>query len=89
MKQYINQSHYVKSVSIWSYSGPHFPAFGLNRERYSVALHIQSKCGKIWTRITPYRETFYAVSHMQFYVETSKYLPENFGCFTKFSLHHK
>ena len=24
----------VKSVLIWSYSGPHFPAFGLNTERY-------------------------------------------------------
>ena len=28
------------------YSGPHFPAFGLNTERYSVFLRIQSKCGK-------------------------------------------
>ena len=26
----------VKSVRIGSYSGPHFPAFGLNTERYSV-----------------------------------------------------
>ena len=28
--------HCVKSVRILSYSGPHFPAFGLNTERYSV-----------------------------------------------------
>ena len=28
--------HCVKSVLIRSYSGPHFPAFGLNTERYSV-----------------------------------------------------
>ena len=27
--------HCVKSVRIRSYSGPHFPAFGLNAERYS------------------------------------------------------
>ena len=27
-------SHYLKSVRIRSYSGPHFPAFGLNTERY-------------------------------------------------------
>ena len=27
-------SHCVKSVSIQSYSGPHFPAFGLNAEIY-------------------------------------------------------
>ena len=40
-----------------SYSGPHFPAFGLNTERYFVFLHIQSKCGKIQTRITPNTDT--------------------------------
>ena len=28
--------HCVKSVQIRSYSGQHFPAFGLNMERYSV-----------------------------------------------------
>ena len=31
-------------------SGPYFPAFGLNTERYSVSLHIQFNCGKIGTR---------------------------------------
>ena len=31
-------------------SGPHFPAFGLNTERYSVSLRIQSECWKIRTR---------------------------------------
>ena len=44
--------HYVKSVCIRSYSGPYFPTFGLNTERYRVSLHIQSKCGKIQTWIT-------------------------------------
>ena len=29
-------SHCVKSVRIRSYSGPYFPAFGLNTERYGV-----------------------------------------------------
>ena len=29
--------HCLKSVCIRSYSGPHFPAFGLNIERYSVS----------------------------------------------------
>ena len=42
----------VKSLLIWSYSGPHFPAFGLNTERWGVFLGIQSVCGKILTRIT-------------------------------------
>ena len=31
-------------------------------ERYRVSLHIQSKCGKIRTSITPNTDTFYAVS---------------------------
>ena len=39
-------------------SGPCFPAFELNTERYSVSLCIQSECGKIRTRKTPYLDTF-------------------------------
>ena len=53
--------HCVKSVGIRSYSGPHFPAFRLNTERYPVSLHIQSKCGKMGTRVTPNTDTFHAV----------------------------
>ena len=34
-------------------SGPCFPAFGLNMERYWVSLRIQSKCGDIRTRKKP------------------------------------
>ena len=52
----------VKGVRIRSYSGQHFPAFGLNTERYAVSLPIQSECGKMRTRITPNKDTFYAVS---------------------------
>ena len=29
------------------FSGPYFPAFGLNTERYGVPLRIKSKCGKM------------------------------------------
>ena len=47
----------VKSVHILSY----FPHFGLNTERYGVSLRIQSKCGKIWTRISPNTGNFHAV----------------------------
>ena len=36
---FFNGSHCLKSVRIWNYSGPHFPAFGLNTERYAVSLH--------------------------------------------------
>ena len=51
----------VQSVRIWSYSGPHFPAFELNMDRYSVSLRIQSECRKMRTRITPNTDTFHAV----------------------------
>ena len=44
------------SITVWNvskygvFSGPYFPTFGLNTERYQVSLHIQSECGKIRTR---------------------------------------
>ena len=65
--------HWIKSFCIWSYSGQHFPAFGLNMERYFVSLRIQSecgterffvsirvqsKCGKMRTRMIPHRTHF-------------------------------
>ena len=53
--------HCLKSVRIRNYSGPYFPAFGLNTERYGVSLRIQSERGKIQTRITPNTDTFHAV----------------------------
>ena len=51
----------MKSVRIQSYSGPHFPVFGLNTERSGVSLRIQSERGKMRTRITPNMDTFYAM----------------------------
>ena len=51
----------MKSVRIRSYSGPYFPACGLNTEIYEVSLGIQPECGKMWTRITPNTDTFQAV----------------------------
>ena len=48
-------------MRIWSFSGPHFPVFGLNTETYGVSLRIQSERGKIQTRKTPNTETFHAV----------------------------
>ena len=41
--------HCVKSVRVRYFSGSHFLAFGLNAEKYSVSIYIQSKCGKIRT----------------------------------------
>ena len=53
--------HCVKSVRIRNFSGPYFPAFGLNTERYSVSLQIQFKCEKEKTRKTPNTDTSHAV----------------------------
>ena len=55
------------ACTVWNMSkyevfyGPYFPAFGLNTERCFVSLPIQSECGKIRTRKTPYLDTFHAV----------------------------
>ena len=53
--------HCVKRVRIRSFSGPYFPAFGLDTERYSVSLRSQSEYGKMQTRKTPSMDTFHAV----------------------------
>ena len=66
---YIFFVHCVKSVRIRSYSGPYFPAFELNTERYSVSLRIQSECCKIRTRITPNTDTFHALVVHVFVIE--------------------
>ena len=50
-----------KKWRIRSFSGPYFPALGLNTERYSVSLHIQSECGKTLARKTPNMDTFHAM----------------------------
>ena len=51
----------MKSASIRSYSGPYFPAFGLNTEIYSESLLIQSEYRKIRTRKTANTDTFHGV----------------------------
>ena len=65
--------HCVKTVRIRSYSGRHFPAFGMNTERYGVSLCIQSACGNMRTRITPNTDTFYAVQNIYFSEQTLFY----------------
>ena len=51
----------MKRLLIWSFSGPYFPIFGLNTEKYSVSLGNQSECEKIRARKTPNTDTFHAV----------------------------
>ena len=52
----------MKSVYIRNFSGPSFPSFGLNTERYGVSFRIQSKCGKMWTTKAPNTDNFYTVT---------------------------
>ena len=59
------QTSLRKSVRIPSYSGPYFPAFGLD---YGVSLRIQSEYGKIQTRITLNTDNFYAVHFEQIFL---------------------
>ena len=78
--EFINEAlnlHCVKSVRIQSYSGPYFPAFGLNKGRNGVSLPIQFECGEIQTRITPNTNIFHAVRILK-----------NFLCKTKGILIH-
>ena len=63
----IRKWYYVKSVRIRSYSGPYFPASGLNTERYGVSLRIQPECGKIRTKITPNMDTLYGNDSITFH----------------------
>ena len=56
-----NLLHCEKIANIRSFPGPYFPAFGLNKETYSVSLRIQSLCGKIRTRKTPNMDTSHVV----------------------------
>ena len=57
----------MKSVRIRRFSGPYFPAFGLNTKRYGVFLRIQLKCGKIQTTKTLNTNTFHAVSKTELF----------------------
>ena len=43
------------------FSGPYFPAFGLNTERYSYPSIFSPNAGKYGQEKTPYLDTFHAV----------------------------
>ena len=69
-------------VRIWIYSDLHFPAFGLNTEKYTVCIRIQSECGKIRTRIIPNTDTFYAAVNCLLHQTTIPHLISNqISCF--------
>ena len=86
----------VKVVHIWELFWSVFPAFGLNTERYSLSIRIQSECGEKRTRITPNTDTFYVVPYaillkgyykrQVHYDVFTKLLPEQFFAFFFFFL---
>ena len=57
----LDEYNCVKTIHIGIFSGPYFPAFRRNTERYGVRPRNQSDCRKIRTRKTPNTDTFYAV----------------------------
>ena len=72
-------------------------AFGLNTERYSVSLRIQSECRKMRTRIFSYTDTFHAVKELKdakvtfcnIYICTKRFINDNFhelNCYYKHSV---
>ena len=54
------------------FSVPHMPVSGLNTERYSVSLCIQSEYGKIRTRKIPYLNIFHA---LYVYLNLQSFIP--------------
>ena len=55
-------------MSKWGvFSGPYFPTFGMNTERYEVSLRIHSECEKYGPEETPYLDTFHAVSNYHYH----------------------
>ena len=69
---YCSNVHHVKSVRIRSHSGPHFPLFRLNTERYFLSVRIQFECEKMRTIKTLNTDTFYAVVAKSVSPEISK-----------------
>ena len=56
--------HCIKSVRIWSYSGPYFPAFGPNTERYGVSYDentLKSLRINVFTELKKFKTSNYIV----------------------------
>ena len=68
---------------------PHFPAFGLNTERYvrisSYSVRMRKNVGKMWTRITPNTVSFYAVLVTRLFLNSQKWREKLGRIFMTFS----
>ena len=64
--EFYNLNHHVnhcgKTVRLRSFAGLFFPPLGLNTDIYSLNLHIQFKCGTIWTTKAPNTDNCYTVN---------------------------
>ena len=69
----VHSQVWVKSVRFRSYSGPHFPTFGINTESCG---EIRSECRKIRNRITPNTDTFHAVLRSEITSDNRMFTPE-------------
>ena len=91
-----SSNHCVKRVRIRSYSGPHFPAFELNTERYGVFSPNAGKCRPEWLRIRALftqwpRSIFFPrnslnMSHFHILCNNSCHMGQGFREWTKQSL---
>ena len=82
--------HWVKNVRIRNHSGPYFTLFGLNTDRYSIYLRIQSECGKMRTIVTWNTDIFYAVCTSMFClcIHVNTQFPIKFHCFIPNTFFH-
>ena len=78
----------MKRVRIRSFSDRYFLPFGLNTERYSASLRIQSVWGKILTRKTPNTDTFHVVTGITNITEFTYFIDSTYITFT-FLIYHK
>ena len=70
LEHFLSKQHCLKVSKYGVFSGPYFPAFGLNTERYFVSPRFQSECdlsvfspnaGKYGPETTSYLDTFHTV----------------------------
>ena len=66
------------------FSGPYFPAFGLNTEIYTVNFRIQSECRKTRTRKSLNRDTFYRYKTCSTYSAKFQTLSNCYDYFLRF-----
>ena len=64
--KYIHSIYGILTFTVWKvskygvFSGPYFPVYGLNTERYGVSLSVFSpNAGKYGSELAPYLDTFH------------------------------